>query len=174
MGGRSAIYLKGRNLIMRILYMSDNEARTIMPLATLIANFDMTGGWQFRSNESDMRHELESRGWYEGLHDCGRYLVLNLAKLDLEPIPEARVSTSWGDIAKRATEGTRVRFVCEWDIYPYGIVPHGMTGTVTETDADSVWILADDSAVRDMLREWEGNVQLHGLVADDESPIEIL
>jgi hypothetical protein len=73
---------------MRVLYTSDNEPRTEMQLDVLIRNFNMTGGWQFRHNEADMRHELESRGWYEGLHDCGHYLVLNLSKLGVEPIPE--------------------------------------------------------------------------------------
>jgi hypothetical protein len=74
---------------MNILYLSDGEPRTIMDLETLISNFNDSGGWQFLHNETDMRYELDSRGWYEGLHDCGRYLVLNLAKIGLKPRDDA-------------------------------------------------------------------------------------
>jgi hypothetical protein len=62
---------------MQILYTSDGEPTTIMSLDTLIANFNDTSGWQYRHNEEDMRFELDSRGWYEGLHECGKYLVLS-------------------------------------------------------------------------------------------------
>lgn len=72
---------------MQILYQGDNEPKTIMELETLIRNFDQTGGWKFRHNEDDMRYELASRGWYEGLHDNGHYIVLNLDALELMPRP---------------------------------------------------------------------------------------
>jgi hypothetical protein len=69
---------------MQIHYSSDGEQTAIMSLDQLIANFNETGGWQFHHNEQDMRDELGSRGWYEGMHDCGRYLVLNLDRLNLQ------------------------------------------------------------------------------------------
>ncbi len=69
---------------MNILYTGDNEPATVMDLETLIRNFNKTGGWQFRHNETDMRYELDSRGWYEGTHDNGHYLALNLDKFGLE------------------------------------------------------------------------------------------
>lgn len=72
---------------MQILYTGDNEGPAVMTLEQLISNFNESGGWQFRHNESDMRHELESRGWYEGSHDNGHYLALNLNKLRLLPHP---------------------------------------------------------------------------------------
>jgi hypothetical protein len=69
---------------MNILYTSDGEAQAIMTLDALIANFriDAANAGYSESAEADMRDELESRGWYEGMHDLGRYLVLNLAKFD--------------------------------------------------------------------------------------------
>ncbi len=70
-----------------ILYTGDNEGPCVMRLENLIASFDETGGWQFRHNESDMRHEMDSRGWYEGIHDNGHYLAVNLDKLNLMPHP---------------------------------------------------------------------------------------
>jgi hypothetical protein len=70
---------------MQVHYSSDGEGRGVMPLDDLIGNFDCNDGWQFRHNEADMRDELETRGWYEGTHDFGRYLVLNLDKLGLQP-----------------------------------------------------------------------------------------
>jgi hypothetical protein len=69
---------------MWVQYQSDGEQIGVMTLADLIANFDANGGWQHRHNETDMRAELEARGWYEGEHDFGRYLVLNLKKLGLQ------------------------------------------------------------------------------------------
>lgn len=70
---------------MNVIYTSDNEPPTYLPLETLIANFKETGTkiW-----EDDMRDELRSRGWYENTHDNGRYLVINPAKLGVEPTPE--------------------------------------------------------------------------------------
>lgn len=73
---------------MRVLYRADNEGPAIMLLNQLIANFNAGGGWQHRCNEEDMRHELDLRGWYSGLHDNGHYLVLNLHLMQLEPHPD--------------------------------------------------------------------------------------
>lgn len=71
----------------RVLYTGDNEGPAVMRLQTLIDNFNVSGGWQYRHNEEDMRLELDSRGWYSGLHDNGHYLALNIDKLGLEPHP---------------------------------------------------------------------------------------
>ncbi|BBZ93049.1 hypothetical protein BRDID11004_60530 [Bradyrhizobium diazoefficiens] len=73
---------------MRVLYACDNEGPAIMLLSQLIANFDANGGWQYRASAEDMRDELESRGWFEGMHINGRYLVLSLDKMQLEPHPD--------------------------------------------------------------------------------------
>jgi hypothetical protein len=77
---------------MRVLYTSGNEAPAIMALSTLISNFDANGGWHpSRHREAilaDMRHDLEGLGWYENLHDNGRYVVINLDKFQLTPTPE--------------------------------------------------------------------------------------
>jgi hypothetical protein len=70
---------------MDVLYMADNEQSAILSLDELIGNLNANDGWQFRCNEEDMRHELLSRGWYEGLNDNGHYLVLNIAKTELQP-----------------------------------------------------------------------------------------
>jgi hypothetical protein len=73
---------------VRVLYTGDNERPAIMRLDVLISSFNESGGWYARHNATDMRYELDSRGWYEGLHDNGHYLVLNLDKLKLEPHPD--------------------------------------------------------------------------------------
>lgn len=73
---------------MRVLYTGDNEGPSIMMLSTLIENFNASGGWYQRHSEQGMREELESRGWYEGLHINGHYLVLALDKMHLEPHPD--------------------------------------------------------------------------------------
>jgi hypothetical protein len=77
---------------MWIQYQSDREKHPrVMTYAEFVAFFDEAtwkpggnGGWQFHHSEADMRLELESRGWYEGHNDFGRYLVLNLEKLQLQ------------------------------------------------------------------------------------------
>lgn len=70
-----------------VLYTGDNEGPAVMRLETLIANFNASGGWQYRHNEEDMRLELDSRGWYSGLHDNGHYLAVNMDKLQMMPHP---------------------------------------------------------------------------------------
>jgi len=72
---------------MNVIYSSDNEEPTLLPLETLICNFDFTGGWCDYHNAEDMRCELASRGWYEGTHANGRYLVFVPGKLGCEPTP---------------------------------------------------------------------------------------
>ncbi|RXG91626.1 hypothetical protein [Bradyrhizobium zhanjiangense] len=73
---------------MRVLYTGDNEGPSIMLLSKLIANFNASGGWYAHASEEDMRQELESRGWFEGLHANGHYLVLDLDHVKLEPHPD--------------------------------------------------------------------------------------
>jgi hypothetical protein len=70
-----------------ILYTGDNEGPAVMRLQTLIDNFNASNGWQYRCNEEDMRLELDSRGWYAGLHDNGHYLAVNIDKLQMMPHP---------------------------------------------------------------------------------------
>src|SRR5262249_27813430 len=74
-----------------ILYTSDGEQTGIMDLETLIKNFNENDVWHSFGGrrvacEEDILHELESRGWYDGLHEFGRYLILNLDKFDLKPV----------------------------------------------------------------------------------------
>jgi hypothetical protein len=69
---------------MNIRYVSDGELSLTTTLEKLIANLNQNGGWKYRHNAIDMRDELNSRGWYEGAHEFGHYLVLNLNKLGLE------------------------------------------------------------------------------------------
>lgn len=66
---------------MNILYMSDGEMTAKMTLRQLFANFTET---ETKHYPEDIETELASRGWYENLHECGHYLVLNLDKLPIE------------------------------------------------------------------------------------------
>lgn len=75
---------------MMVLYTSDGEQPAVMALNKLVANFNENGGWHNRCNETDLINELASRGWYEGDHECGHYLVLNLDKFNLEHKPIRR------------------------------------------------------------------------------------
>jgi hypothetical protein len=67
---------------MLIHYMSDGEDNAIMDLDDVLANFRDSGT---KFYEDDIRAELASRGWYEGTHECGRYLILNIDKTELQP-----------------------------------------------------------------------------------------
>jgi hypothetical protein len=67
---------------MDVIYMSDGEQTAIMSLDTLIGNFNANDGWRDHATEPDLRYELGSRGWFEGCHDFGRYLVVSLDKCD--------------------------------------------------------------------------------------------
>lgn len=87
---------------MNILYTSDNEAPTLMTLDALLASFTVsakmskTDKWFY---PDDIRDDLDGRGWYESVHDDGRFLILNLDKLQLTPTPEG-----WdGMYAKKVT-----------------------------------------------------------------------
>ncbi|WP_166294336.1 hypothetical protein [Bradyrhizobium sp. 2S1] len=70
---------------MRVLYMGDNEGPAIMML--LIANFNAGRSWYGHDSEETLRLEMESRGWCEGLHSNGHYLVLDLEHAHLMPHP---------------------------------------------------------------------------------------
>jgi len=65
-----------------VLYMADGEHTTFLPLGDLIRNFNENGGWHDRCNAEDMRDEIFGRGWYEGSHTFGRYLVVDVAKIN--------------------------------------------------------------------------------------------
>jgi hypothetical protein len=67
---------------MDIHYMSDGEDNAIMKLDDVLANFRDAN---VKFYEEDIRNELNSRGWYEGTHECGRYLILNISKTELQP-----------------------------------------------------------------------------------------
>jgi hypothetical protein len=73
---------------MRVLYMGDNEGPAIMMLNQLIANFNASSSWYGRDSEENLRLEMESRGWCEGLHINGHYLVLDLEHAHLVPHPD--------------------------------------------------------------------------------------
>lgn len=73
---------------MRVLYYGDNEGPAVMMLSQLVANFNASGGWFQRYTEENMRAEMESRGWYEGLHINGHYLILDIDHVHLEPHPD--------------------------------------------------------------------------------------
>jgi hypothetical protein len=67
----------------KVFYTSDGEKSGSMYLEDLLNNFDANGGWYGGYNKEDMKDELFSRGWYEGLQECGHYLVINLDKFNL-------------------------------------------------------------------------------------------
>ena len=68
---------------VEIFYASTGEECGSMSLEELIRNFHAHGGWGLKYNAPDMRDDIKGKGWYEGTHDCGNYLVLNLDKLGL-------------------------------------------------------------------------------------------
>ena len=59
-----------------------------MPLWELFSNFGESDGWKYRHNPEDALTDLAGRGWYEGQHDNGRYIILNPRKLRVVPHPE--------------------------------------------------------------------------------------
>jgi len=66
---------------MQILYTSDGEQSGQMTLDELLHNFREHN---VKHWEDDIRNDLAGRGWYDGDHDFGRYLIINLAELGLE------------------------------------------------------------------------------------------
>jgi hypothetical protein len=74
---------------MLIFYRSDNEPNTVFELDDLFANFRDS---ETKHCEEDIRDELDGRGWYEGLHEDGRYIILNLDRLELTVKPASRLS----------------------------------------------------------------------------------
>ena len=70
---------------MKIFYICDNEGPAYFPLDDLIDNFN--------ASEADvrldhLRQEVESIGWFAGIHENGRYLVLDPARFNLTLTPE--------------------------------------------------------------------------------------
>lgn len=59
------------------------ERSSVTDLEALIMNLDSSEAWEHGCNSTDMRHELGSRGWYEGTCELGHYLVINLDRLGL-------------------------------------------------------------------------------------------
>ena len=76
---------------MNVLYACDNEGPTVMPLDTLMRNFTVTNSFERHLTEDEIRFELINRGWFEGLHINGKYLIVSLDKFDKQicPTPEA-------------------------------------------------------------------------------------
>jgi len=72
---------------MMVLYTCDNEGPAVMSLATLLRNFETTNALEKHLTADEVRYELDSRGWFEGLHDNGRYLILNLDRHAKHIIP---------------------------------------------------------------------------------------
>lgn len=72
---------------VNVLFSSDRDGEpTFTKLEPLVLELSSNGSFETaytRSNETDLRDELASRGWYEGNNEHGRYLVLNLDILGL-------------------------------------------------------------------------------------------
>lgn len=70
---------------------------------------------------------------------------------------------TWFELSKLA-DGARVAFVEDWDIFPECIVRAGETATVTENGLNEMWsemwVRPDSAAVREILQEWDGRIQL--------------
>jgi hypothetical protein len=78
---------------MLIFYRSDNEPNTVFTLDDLLANFRDS---ETKHYEDDIRDALDSRGWYEGTHDDGRYIILNLDRLELTAKPTSQLARETG------------------------------------------------------------------------------
>jgi len=64
---------------MQIFYTSTGEYAGVMALDDLVANFNAGNAWaEMDQTEADLRSQLAEEGWFEGTHDCGHFLVLNL------------------------------------------------------------------------------------------------
>lgn len=83
---------------MKVLYTCDNEGPAVMELEALIGNFKTNGVFEtgYRVSEEVIREELESRGWFEGCHDNGRFLIVNFhsKNIRLEPHPDLEAMAS--------------------------------------------------------------------------------
>jgi len=66
-----------------VLYVCDSEESAVVPLSVILHNFEVSGVWQDAEHNysEDILSDIESRGFYEGVHDGGRYCVVNLYKL---------------------------------------------------------------------------------------------
>jgi hypothetical protein len=66
---------------MKLLYMKDGDASEVIALADLAARFDEGGLWERHLDVAGLREELESRGWFEGIHPNGHWLAIRMDKL---------------------------------------------------------------------------------------------
>jgi hypothetical protein len=71
-----------------IFYASTGEQSGTMPLENLVYNFLISAADQ---DEQEVRYQVLQRGFFNGTHDCGAYVVLNLAKLGLAFAPAVDV-----------------------------------------------------------------------------------
>jgi hypothetical protein len=140
--------------VVNVIYVSDNESVTLLPLEMLIANFDMSGGWYDRMSAEHMRGELESRGWCEGLHSDGHYLVFDPNKLGVEPSPATH------DAYKRLMEASplplrpSVRSIMTAAGYEEHHTGGGcMAWRKTKADKTSFWICDEDNGLGDRVDE---------------------
>jgi hypothetical protein len=65
-------------------WIDKDDRNQLTELDSLISNMEASDAFEHGSNSIDMREQLESRGWYEGTHGTGRYLVVNLDRLELQ------------------------------------------------------------------------------------------
>jgi hypothetical protein len=70
---------------MKIFYICDGEGPAYFELDDLIDNF-LTS--EAEVNVTDMRHDVENRGWYHAVHENGEFLVLDPARFQLTLTPE--------------------------------------------------------------------------------------
>jgi hypothetical protein len=70
---------------------------------------------------------------------------------------------TWRELSA-VDEGTRVRFVSPWDIFPITVVEVGTVGTLVRSELNEIsslgFVLPDDRELRAMLRDWDGEIYL--------------
>jgi len=90
--------------------------------------------------------------------------------------------TTWNEL-KTLQTGARVRFNFDHDIFPYTIIREGTMATVVRQgltdDYPVLEVLPDDTAIRNILDEWDGAIMLYPFDSgtahpwDDAAPIDI-
>jgi hypothetical protein len=86
--------------------------------------------------------------------------------------PRSSKMTTWFELSRDLKKGDRVIFTTSLDRYSEDlIVPPGTVCTVTENDLNemepTLYLLPDDTAIRDKLALWEGQIML--TLADSEN-----
>jgi hypothetical protein len=77
---------------MQVAYISDEADPCVMPLQELLDNFEASDaykGMRFVGPQDIVDEVCDGRGWFDGIHDNGAFLILNIAKAGLCPTPEA-------------------------------------------------------------------------------------